>query len=162
MSTYDLRRSSIRSGDLLLFREHTFWSWLIRHVTGSDYCHVALAWVIGGRVMLLECRQASGVSVRMLSEALPCDWIATNCEWTDEIEEAALARLQTRYSILDAIRVGLGWRPSKSGEVCSLFAAETLGPWLAKSGITLDRKALTPGHLAEIFINAGCDLRALN
>ena len=160
MGTYATLRPQLRSGDLVFFREHGFWPRLIRRATMSDYCHVGVIWIAGERVFVLEARQSQGVTMRLLSEAMPCDWIATGCNWSEPVETSALGKLQTRYSILAAIAVGLGLRPPGQSEICSLFAAEAIAPGLP--GFVVDREGMTPGHLAELFLAAGGVLRTLN
>lgn len=162
MSTYENLRSAIRSGDLLLFRGHGFWSSVIRRATKSDYCHCGVAWVVSGRVMVLEARQATGVSVRMLSEALPADWISIGLEWSEDVEEYALKRLQTKYSLLAAAALGLGVTPPAGLEACSLFAAEVISRSPSFGATIVERRGMTPGHLAEILEAGGLQLRALN
>lgn len=163
MGTYDKLRDELSSGDLVFFRESGggFFPRLIRRATMSDYCHVGVVWRAGDRVFVLEARQAQGVSLRLLSEALPVDWIKTGCRWTPDVETAALMRLQTRYSIWAAIALGLGIAPPDQAEACSLFAADAIWPGLAPTPAP-ERRGLTPGHLAEIFMAAGALSATLN
>lgn len=161
MGTYEKLRPQLKSGDLILMRERTFMAKVIRAVTRSDYCHCGVVWTHADRVFIIEARFAQGVTMRLLSEALPADWISTGCVWTKEIETAALARLQTRYSWLAALKHGLGFRPrTEDGPDCSIFYAQTTEP--GYPGVRFDLKGLTPGLLAEVFLAAGCQLRTLN
>lgn len=162
MGTYEALRDQLSSGDLVFFRESGggFFPRLIRRATMSDYCHVGVVWRAADRIFVLEARQSQGVTLRLLSEALPVDWIKTGCRWTRDVETAALRRLQTRYSIWAAIALGLGIAPPGQTEVCSLFAAKTIEAGLP--GVEFDRKGMTPGNLAETFLAAGCVLRTLN
>lgn len=57
---YSEMRGSIRSGDLIAF-EHEGWksiadieSQIVKCVTQSAFSHVCVAWVVGGRVFLIE------------------------------------------------------------------------------------------------------------
>lgn len=159
MGTFAALRPQLRSGDLLFFREHTFWAKIIRAFTRSDYCHVGVVWLDQDEPWILEARFAQGVSKRRLEDALPCDWIATGCNWTPEVEASALSKLGTRYSIFAAIAHGLGINPPVNTNDCSLFGAHTVAPGL---GFDVIEKGMTPGHLAEIFVDAGCSIRALN
>lgn len=146
MGTYATLRPQLRSGDLIFLRENTIMAKVIRAATRSDYCHCGVVWIAGERVFIIEARFAQGVTMRLLSEALPADWIATGCNWTKEVETAALSRLQTRYSWLAAIAHGLGLRPRGDVPDCSIFAAQTVEPGLP--GVRFDRKGMTPGNLA--------------
>ena len=163
MGTYEALRDQLSSGDLVFFRESGggFFPRLIRRATMSDYCHVGVVWrPPGDRVFVLEARQSQGVTLRLLSEVLPVDWVKTGCRWTADVETAALMRLQTRYSIWAAIALGLGIAPPGQTTVCSLFAADAIWPGLPSP--PPERHGLTPGHLAEIFMAAGARPATLN
>ena len=60
MTSYQEVRSSIKSGDLLFWSHRELKSWydlkvqIVRMVTRSEYSHVGVAWVTGGRVFALE------------------------------------------------------------------------------------------------------------
>lgn len=160
MGTFEKLRPQLKSGDLVFFREHTIWAKLIRAFTRSDYCHAAVVCLEAGEPMILEARFGLGVSMRRLADALPCDWIATGCLWSPQIEASARMKLNTRYSLFAAIALGLGIAPPRQTEVCSLYAASVIEPGLP--GVQFDRKGMTPGNLAETFLAAGCELRTLN
>lgn len=160
MGTYATLRPQLKSGDLVFIRESTFMAKVIQTFTRSEYAHCGVVWIAGARVFVLEARYSQGVSVRLLSEVLPCDWIATGCDWSENVETAALMRLQTRYSIPAAIALGIGFTPPSQTEVCSLFAASAIEPGLP--GVKFNRKGMTPGNLAKTFEEAGCVLRTLN
>lgn len=154
---YDDARHQIRSGDLLMFRGHGLFAPLIRFVTRSAWAHCGVAWVIGERVMVLECRALNGVTMRSLSAAAPCDWISTGVVWGEAVETYALSRLQKPYSWLDAIKVGLHQRPSKHGQVCSTYAGQVLHA----AGLSGAIEGLTPGALAKAFLDGGARITAL-
>lgn len=159
--SYASRRSEIRSGDLLFLREDGFWPWLIRTMTHGPYAHCGVAWVTSGRVMMLEARPFNGVTLRMASHALPFTWVQTNCEWSESVETHALSHLQEPYDFLDAVRLGLGWSPSRTGAVCSTYAADVLNVWLERVGFPLQRDGLSPSHLFNLFERAGARSVAL-
>lgn len=60
---YSEARRLIKSGDILAFTHRKFSSWYdlkvmaVRFFTASKHCHVGIAWVMGGRVWLLEAVQ---------------------------------------------------------------------------------------------------------
>lgn len=161
MGTYERFRSELKSGDVVFLREHTFMAKVIRTFTRSDFCHCGVVWVSGSRVFLLEVRWGMGVTMRLLSEALPCVWIKTGCNWTEDVETAALMRLQTRYSALAAVALGLGVTPPGRLQACSLGVVDMIWPgmWPAPEP---ERKGLTPGHLHEILELPGTPSIALN
>jgi len=154
MGTYEQLRPRLKSGDLILFRENTFMAKVIRTFTRSDFCHCGTVWVSGDRVFVLECRWKQGVTMRLLSEALPATWIPTGCNWTKDVETAALMKLQTSYSALAALALGLGLRPPGQILACSLCFVDMVWPGMYPAPEP-DRRWLTPGHLGEIFGAAG-------
>lgn len=110
---YSEARPLIQSGDVLLWSYRGGWnSWhniklqLVRIWTRSDLVHVGVAWVVGGRVMVVEA-VSTGVRIFPLSRLLPFYWINTGC-WNDEIEQEALKHVGDKYSYWDAIKGGLG------------------------------------------------------
>lgn len=147
MGTFEQLRPQLRSGDL------------VRRATMSDYCHCGVVLVKDDRIFILEARYRIGVTMRLLELALPCDWIATGCDWTPTVELSALMKLQTRYSIFAALAHGLGLRPPAQTNDCSIFAAHAVAPGL---GFEVVERGMTPGHLAAIFMDAGCEKKALN
>ena len=128
---YSDARPNIKSGDLIAFRGRGLFPWLIRAVTRSAYDHVAIAWVAGGRVLLLESRIAhGGVTIqRALSQALPdgATWIPTGAVWDADHEERAFAPLGQPYGWVDMLRAGLGLRATSRGYQCAEYAAQILG-----------------------------------
>lgn len=149
---YTDARARMRSGDLILFRGRGVFAWLIRAVTGAPYAHAAIVWRVGPRVLLLESRaRTHGVAIgRTLSGSLVdgATWIPTNAEWTSTVEDLALdARLGEPYGWVDAIRAGLGLRPTSRGVQCAEYAALVL----QAAGLTVRVTAPTPGALALAF-----------
>src|SRR3990167_7202548 len=95
-------RNRIRSGDLLAWT-HRGWNsfydfqvQMVRAFTQSEYSHVGIAWVIGGRVMVIEA-VSSGVRIFPLSRLLPCYWVSLKLDWTEWVEETALAIVGRPY-----------------------------------------------------------------
>lgn len=126
----------------------------------SDYCHVGVVWISAARAFVLEARQSQGVTLRLLSEALPVDWIATGCNWTKDVETSALMKLQTRYSLIAAIALGLGIQPPGQAEACSLFMTRAIKPGLP--GFVIEEKGCTPGNAAETLMAMGLPNLTLN
>lgn len=128
---YEAARPLIRSGDLIAFHGRGIFAWIIRTVTRSEYNHIALAWVAGGRVLLLESRVShGGVTIqRALSQALKdgATWIPSGITWTPEHEDRAFAPLGEPYGWVDAIRAGLGLRSTSRGYQCAEYVAQVIG-----------------------------------
>ena len=153
MASYKERRKDIRDGDLLFFRETGPSAWLIKVATRGVYAHCGVAVRIYGRLMILESRPLQGVTMRRLSQFLPVDWVATGCEWTEDMGRAALEHFQEPYSWSAALDLVTHVKPAAKARVCSLYASDVLAPWLAKYGTVLDRTDLTPTHLHDVFAN---------
>ena len=71
---YQDARVDIQSGDLLAWSGRSAIGRFIRSWTGGTASHVGVAWVVAGRVLVLEAREGRGVTVRPLSRALPAIW----------------------------------------------------------------------------------------
>jgi hypothetical protein len=96
VNKYSEIRSQIKSGDLLAFRHEGWKSWhdfkvqLVRMFTRSEYSHVAVAWVVGERVMVVEAVEPC-VRIFPLSKLGSFYWIPLNAPWKKETEEKALS-----------------------------------------------------------------------
>lgn len=104
-------RGTIRSGDLLAW-SHTrsmFASWydfkvgLVRMFTKSEYSHVAVAWVVAGRVFVLEAVMPL-VRIYPLSGLGDFYHLPLTTKWADVAEEFALSHVGTPYSQLKAMQ----------------------------------------------------------
>lgn len=110
---YAAARPKIRSGDLLAWSHERWGSWydfkvqMVRMFTRSEYCHVGLAWVIGGRVFALEAVQPM-VRTFPLRKLAPFYWIPLGARWAAATEEFALERVGDPYSEAQAVLAGLG------------------------------------------------------
>lgn len=102
-------RSTIRSGDLLAWSHRGWRTWhdfkiqMVRMFTRSEYSHVGVAWVVGGRVFVIEAVQPL-VRVYLLSKLGGFYHIPTVAPWKPETEELALSHVGVPYSQLDAVR----------------------------------------------------------
>lgn len=142
-------RPLIRSGDLLAFSHGSWRSWndikvnFVRMFTRSTFSHVGVAWVVGGRVFVLEAVKPRS---RIFPLSLAGDFylIPTHSEWSYEAEEFALSRIGTPYSELKAIEAF--FRPLEAGNVqeCAAYAREIL----ARDGIDLGARS-TPDAVVE-------------
>lgn len=99
---YFAARSHIRSGDLLAWSHRGWGSWydvqvqIVRMFTRSEYSHVGVAWVVGGRVFVIEAVSA-GVRIFPLSRALPFYHFPGVCHWNDAAERFALGEVGAEY-----------------------------------------------------------------
>lgn len=136
-------RPLIKSGDLLAFSHGDWKSWdgikvnLVRIFTLSTYSHVALAWVVGGRVFALEAVKPK-LRIFPLSKLGDFYHIPLNVDWDDVTEEFALSKIGVDYSELAAMRAF--FVPLEDGNVqeCAAYVMEVV----EKSGVSL-------GHLAR-------------
>ena len=64
---YSAARPLIRSGDILAWRGTAPLAKLIRHVEGGSWSHVGVAWAIGGRVLVLQAQEFTGINITPLS-----------------------------------------------------------------------------------------------
>jgi len=140
--TYPQARAGIRSGDLLAWRGTGLIGRLVRHWTGESWSHVGIAWVIGGRVLVLEAREGRGVVASPLSRRLNCYHLPTGVAWDEAMQSRALDSLGGRYNLIDAIRAGVGLRPDGAGWQCAEYAAYVLGLYDKARGFT-------PGDIVE-------------
>lgn len=119
--TYDDIRSHIKTGDILAwsFKGGFFSSWrafkinMVRLFRRSEYSHVGLAVVSGGRVFVLE-SVTGGIRLMPLSKELPCYWIP-HTEMTEAELEWAMSVCGEPYSELEAILGALDKTNTKNG-----------------------------------------------
>ena len=137
-------REQVRSGDLLAWSHARWRSWydfkiqVVRMFTRSEYCHVGIAWVIGGRVFVLEAVSA-GVRIFPLSRLLPFYWLPLRAEWEPEVEAWALRQVGEPYSQWQAVLAGLGLLKPSDDSIwqCAEYAAEVA----RRSGVELGADA---------------------
>lgn len=108
---YAAIRNQIRSGDLIALTHTKWWSWrdlqiqAVRLFTESRFSHVGLAFVVGGRVWMIE-------SVEPVVRMIPLSnleegfyWAPSNTSMCDAEIEFALALVgKGRYSKWEAIK----------------------------------------------------------
>jgi hypothetical protein len=109
MALYQNIRPTIKSGDILAWSHRSWSSWYdlqiqgVRFVTQSEYCHVGVAWVVSGRVFVIEAVTPK-VRIYPLSKLLPFYLIPMVAPWVQEAEEFGLAQVGGEYSKLQAIQ----------------------------------------------------------
>ena len=125
---YRAARNLVQSGDVILFRGRGPVAWLIRALTHSDFDHCAVAWVIGGRVLLVEARMLGGVRVNPLSPRLAdhASWLMTGQVFTDEHLRRAIRDLGRPYSFENCFRALANLPGQGRGFECAQLLAQVL------------------------------------
>lgn len=149
---YNEARPWIRSGDLIAFSHGDWKTWqgikvnIVRMFTRSTYSHVALAWVIGGRVLVFEAVKPQ-LRVFPLSHLGDFYLIPIDADWTDAAEAEALRHLGTDYSEIVAVQAFFG--PLKKGSVqqCAALVREVL----LADGVDLGNRS-TPDAVVDAAI----------
>lgn len=125
-------RGLIQSGDVLAWTHRPLRSLydlqiqIVRMFTRSEWSHVGLAWVVGGRLFVLEAVSA-GVRIFPLSRAGAFTWVQRGAFTVDQ-EELALAHVGEPYSKWDAIRAFFGASNNADGHwSCSEYVCAVLG-----------------------------------
>jgi hypothetical protein len=148
-------RNEIKSGDVLAWTHNGIKSWkdfeifLVRLGQRSEYTHVGIAWVIAGRVFILEA-VSSGIRIFPLSREIPCFHLKTDIKWTEEVEEFALAKVGEKYSKWEALLGLFGKTTVDDKWQCSEFVIEIL----KLAGNNLDCDA-TPSEVVNALLNQG-------
>lgn len=106
--TYTEVRPTIKSGELLAWSHRGWKTWhciqiqMVRFFTQSEYSHVGIAWVVGGRVLVLEAVQPK-VRIYPLSSLGDFYLLRGFIPWSNDIEEIALSQVGKEYSKIEAI-----------------------------------------------------------
>jgi len=165
MPAYADIRARIRSGDLLAWSGRSVGAAIVRRWTGERISHVGLAMWIGPRLFSIEAVPGIGVTMRLLSTALPVEWspLALKQDQWAEAEERALLALGKGYSWLDAILAGLGL-PTRQWD--KYQCAELVADLLARAGWSPIKAAprsqrLIPGHLQSLALQAGHSIQMI-
>lgn len=146
---YSEVRPQIRSGDILAFTHRKWGSWrdikvqLVRFFTQSEYSHLATAWVIGGRVFVIEAVTPL-VRIYPLSKLGNFFWIPTGVTWKDKTEELALSYVGNKYSQIQAVQSFFEDPPEDD-----LWECAELVKALAKSDGLVLQSSPTPANLVR-------------
>lgn len=125
---YQEARDQIQSGDVILFRGSGPVAWLIRVLTHSLFDHAAVAWVIGGRVLVVEARMLGGVQVHALSQRLAdhASWLSSGIPLDAPRLKVAIQDLDAPYSFSNCFRA-LRNLPGRRGQFeCAQLVAAVL------------------------------------
>lgn len=151
-------RPLIRSGDLIAQSHGDWLTWrgiktnLVRIFTRSTYSHVGIAWVVGGRVFVLEAVKPE-LRILPLSKAGDFYLLSMAAIWKYETEEFALASVGASYSEWAAICAY--FEPLKPGDVseCAAYVREVL----LRDGIDLGTRS-TPDSVVLAAQQLGAPL----
>lgn len=152
--SYEVFRPKIKSGDVLAWT-HKGWSsfydiqiQLVRMATRSEYSHVGVAWVVGGRVFVIEAVMPQ-IRIYPLSKEVPFYWIPCgNQYWNDKIEEYALSKVGEQYSKWQAI--GAFFNKIRAGKDNLWQCSELVNSVLIEGKVLKDGESLsTPTAIVE-------------
>lgn len=163
---YAAARPHIKSGDLLAWSHRGFRSWYdlkiqaVRFFTRSEYSHVGVALVLGGRVWVVE-SVTPLVRIVPLSNLLPCYALNVPAlDWRDEDTEFALSFVgndEYSYSQREAMR---GFFGTNNTADSLLECAEFVQIAYRHSGIDLRCRA-TPSDVVLAVQRLGGNLKYL-
>jgi hypothetical protein len=142
-------RTNIKSGDLLAFSHAGWKSWhdikvqAVRIFTKSEYSHVGIAWVTGGRVFCLEA-VVPLVRIFPLSKLGDFYHVPMEINWTPDIEEYAMSIIGEKYSQIQAIESFLDLDIDDNLWECARYVQAVY----EKAGIDISVSA-TPSNLVK-------------
>lgn len=161
MSKYADVRSQIKTGDILAWSHRSWGSFYdlqiqaVRIVTQSEYCHVGTAWVIGGRVFVIEAVTPK-VRIFPLSKLLPFYWMHMPKELSDEALEFGLAQVGCEYSKWQAMKSFFG-KPDYD----NLWQCAELTAAISKiNGVDIGER-YTPSELVQTVLEVSGGLRLI-
>lgn len=146
-------RQAIKSGDLLIWKKSKkslISNWtieLIRFFTRSDFAHVGIAWVMDGRVFVVEATQPV-VRLTIVKDNDEFYHAPMVIEWSDTSEEYLIDKIGLKYSVFDAIRAFLGKTLDNDRRY---QCAELANEFYKTHGIELG-DAFTPSKLVEAVL----------
>lgn len=163
MARYDDVRSNIRSGDILAWSHAGWKTWrdikiqAIRLFTQSEYSHVGIAWVVGGRVLVIEAVMPL-VRIFPLSNLLDqdCYLIPSGTPWKDDTEALALSKVGQPYSQLQAVQSFFHLPTEDTNWQC----AELVRSVLKNDGLDVGNVA-TPTAIVRNRMKAGATMIAI-
>lgn len=143
---YNDARSHIRSGDLLAWSHRECRSFydlkiqVVRLFEKSEYSHVGVAWVVGGRVFVLEAVMPK-IRIYPLSKAGDFFWLPMNAPWTVAAEEFALGEVGALYSQWQAVLAFFGKVKRDQFWYCDEYARAIL----SANGVELENELMPSG-----------------
>jgi len=140
---YSDARPLICSGDLIAQSTGSWLTWkgvkinFVRMFTRSTYSHVGIAWVVGGRVFMLE---AVSPKLRIYPMSSIGDFylIPLNANWSEAVEELALSKVGVNYSQATAVKSFFILLDADDVRQCAAYVLNIL----RSAGINLGTKAI--------------------
>lgn len=155
MNRYSEYRNQIRSGDLLAWSHRPWGSiydfkiQMVRVFTRSEYSHVAVAWVVGGRVFVIEAVEPL-VRIYPLSKLGSFYTVPMSASWKPETEEAALNFVGSPYSEKVAMKAFFQKLPEGTVAECAALVLEVY----KREGVKLGDRA-TPDSIVREALSLG-------
>ena len=152
---YSEARDSIRSGDLISQSHGDWTTWrgfkvnLVRIFTRSTYSHVGIAWVVGGRVLILEAVKPE-LRIYPMSRIGDFYLLPLQAQWSDFAEATALKNIGVDYSEIVAMQAFFGPLPEGEIRQCAAYALSVL----RADGIDLGNRA-TPDAVVLAAMQRG-------
>jgi hypothetical protein len=150
VKNYPTYRKEIKSGDILAWSHrgwksfHDFKIQMVRAFTRSEYSHVGIAWVVGGRVFVIEAIEPCA-RIYPLSRAGSFYHIPLNADWKPSTEEIALSYIGADYKQLDAVKAFFKPLGKNSTSECAALVLNILD----KDGIDLGNRATPDAVMLE-------------
>ena len=128
---YATARAYIRSGDLVAQSHGNWTTWrgikinVVRMFRRTTYSHVGIAWVIGGRVLILEAVKPQ-LRIYPMSRIGDFYLLPLQAQWSEAAEAVELKNVGVEYSELVAMQAAFG--PLDQAEVrqCAAYALSVL------------------------------------
>ncbi|ERL61441.1 hypothetical protein [Piscirickettsia salmonis] len=140
----------LNSGDVVAYRGNSVISSIVHWWTESPYSHIGVIWKIKDQLFFVEALIFKGVRIIPIDK-LPANYdvVKTQVTLLGEAEAFILQHLADDYSLIDAIRAGLGLKQKDhTGWQCAEFAAQIL----KRCGLRLpERENLTPIELITLI-----------
>ena len=135
-TTYSDYRSNIKSGDVIAWSNVSAWykNWysfkvaLVRLFTRSEFTHVAIAWIVGGRVFIIEA-VVPLIRIMPLSNDLPAFVLPRDGGLSEEQLERALKLVgKGKYSMAECALAYLAENDESDDRwECAEFTSAILG-----------------------------------
>jgi hypothetical protein len=149
-------RHEIKPGEVLAWTHRELRSFydfriqIVRMFTRSDYSHVGVAWVVGGRVLVIEAVTPL-VRIFPLSKLGDFYRLTPEITWTTEVETFALSHVGQKYSQWQAVKAFFGLTSEADGLA---QCAELVRGILRASGDPADVDA-TPAEVVNYLLENG-------
>ena len=153
-------RNQIKSGDVLAWNHRSWRSWydikiqMVRILSRSEFIHTGTAWVVGGRVFVIE-SVIPYVRIIPLSSVLDCYWIPMDLEdkWSS-VEDYALNFIgKGPYSQTESILQMV--KDSSPAENNKWFCSKLTNELLRKMEVQSCAHPVTPSALVDHLLNLG-------